>query len=738
MSNSLARSEFGRALKRIMIPLVLAVLTGASGSTMAAAACCQVTEIAADGQVTAAERNGTRLFQFRVGNPGMLRGLRVGSPVFANFDNGQVSLDGRRACCRILRIAKAPASAPARAARPAPAATLAPAPSSPRASMPPPATKAEAARNDARSLAPAAMLAAARTRRLSFGTPQNLPPADWRDGAGRLLQYQRKNVLQLHGRDGIKRAAGLPQAARDILLLHARTRNSEDLDSYIVIPEEAQAWADALPDEMRRVLRKAAADDGKEEEDGCSWENLSWNCVEVEVEQLTEQAQNVWDDIADEWGRLMGRTDEAAQCFKERTLRAEGPVRFGIAPQIPLSFESNSSSSSRSGSAVGNVQGDVTIGLPIAVQAAARLEVFYIPCLPFVVRPKSLGAEGSLGVEAVFDARVVATGAFDYLFTVPPAGGVQIPVAVIPVVLGGVPIAVVDVSVYLDGTLQVDGDGTLDGRLRIQSLQESAFYFECSGHGCKVEPRGDVAEPVNAVQSMKLDGRIRLKPAIYSALQLGLNYNVLNVRAGPQPYLVGEIRGCVAAEAAQSTTGASSAEAIHALTADLDWGLEIRAEALAGGRKVEGKIWRLQQEHLFFEDLAQSTALVPAITGSAHAAAGQPAAFILRMPSCYPYTDAMRYQVRWTGNAGAPAAAPRTTLVRAPARRPSAAAGSTNTDCMIEPGQASCRGAPSGDTQLYLAWPASGDYRLAVTPVEDAHGRRFDTASAEWAINVSP
>ena len=712
-------------MKKIHVLLLIA-LALVAGSGLADTPCCQVSELAGDGLVTAAERNGARKFQFRVSDPKLRRGLRVGSPVFANFANGHVSLDGRRACCRILRMARVPAPAAAAAAPSAPA----PSPARPSATGPR-AAKAPAAERDAALATPAAVLAS--TRRLSFGALQTLPPADRRDGAGSLLQYQRRNVLQLRGRQDIKRDTGLPQPVRDILLLHARTIDLEGVDSYIIIPEEAQAWSDALPDDMRRVLREAAADDGPATAAGCSWDNLSWNCVGAEVDQLTAQAQAVWQDVADEWGRLLGRAEEAAQCFAEQTLSTEGPVRFAIAPQIPLSFERDSSGHGASGT----VTGDVMIGLPVAVNAAARLEVFYIPCLPFAIRPKSLGADGSLGVEAVFEARVVATGEFSRLFTVPPAGGVQIPVAVIPVALGGVPVAVVDVSVYLDGTLEVDGKGTLDGRLRVQSLQESAFGFACSGQGCEL--RADaVPAPANAVQSVKIDGRIRLKPAIYSALQLGLNYDMLNARAGPQPFLVGEIRGCVSADAAQSTTGASSSEALHALTADLDWGIEVRAEARAGGREVEGKRWRLQQEHLLFQDLADSTALVPAIAGASQAAAGQPAAFRFRMPGCYPYAEVLRYEARWTGNASAPAM-PQATLARAlPGQRSSSAPHATNTDCAVQAGQGSCRGAPSRDMQLVLAWSAGGDYRLTITAVEDAHGRRFEAAPAEWAIRVSP
>jgi hypothetical protein len=66
-----------------------------------------VTNIAKDGQITAQETKGARTFQFQVADPALRRGLRVGSPVYANFDTRQVSLDGKKPCCKILNISTA-------------------------------------------------------------------------------------------------------------------------------------------------------------------------------------------------------------------------------------------------------------------------------------------------------------------------------------------------------------------------------------------------------------------------------------------------------------------------------------------------------------------------------------------------------------------------------------------------------------------------------------------------------
>ncbi|MEX2126083.1 MAG: CARDB domain-containing protein [Woeseia sp.] len=88
---------------RIAASLALALCFLASVPALAAAPCCGVTDIAANGQVTAREINGTRTILFQVTDPALLRQLKPGAPVYANFDTNQVSLDGRKACCNILK-----------------------------------------------------------------------------------------------------------------------------------------------------------------------------------------------------------------------------------------------------------------------------------------------------------------------------------------------------------------------------------------------------------------------------------------------------------------------------------------------------------------------------------------------------------------------------------------------------------------------------------------------------------
>jgi hypothetical protein len=90
----------------VLAGLILFGLTGAPTAS-AATPCCGVTNITKDGLITAKETMGTRTFQFQVADPALRSRLRVGAPVYANFDTRQVSLDGKKSCCKILNISTA-------------------------------------------------------------------------------------------------------------------------------------------------------------------------------------------------------------------------------------------------------------------------------------------------------------------------------------------------------------------------------------------------------------------------------------------------------------------------------------------------------------------------------------------------------------------------------------------------------------------------------------------------------
>jgi hypothetical protein len=74
--------------------------------------CCTVTAIDARRATAIAKVNATgQTFEFRVADPKLLSGLRVGQPIYANFATRQVSLNGRTPCGTIT-AGPSPSAAP--------------------------------------------------------------------------------------------------------------------------------------------------------------------------------------------------------------------------------------------------------------------------------------------------------------------------------------------------------------------------------------------------------------------------------------------------------------------------------------------------------------------------------------------------------------------------------------------------------------------------------------------------
>lgn len=634
----------------------------------------------------------------------------------------------------------------------APAATKVQPPQQPPARKPPPTFPPSRTRPPEPPKAPLAGAGAAVVAKgvfekeplpvVSAGTPRMVQAP----GAKVAMQMQQRvkhpDILQLNGIDEIRAATSLPQGARDLLVLHARTLEAQDMDGYIVNRRLAQEWFAKQP-KLPESVHEAAKDKGKKKKKGCSVHHISTGCVKAEVSQsvddLTEAWRKAYHDTTAEVSRAWNK---AQDCFADHPLAPlKVPVKFSVVPEFPVSFQK------------GGLKGNVTVGVPVAGDFVTQLKLFYIPCLPFAIRPNTLGATGTLQSGGTLKANLTLTGQFDHTFLIPPTGGVKIPIQVIPIIIAGVPVAEMDVSVYVEGNVRVDGQGKLAGEVKLQSTQATGFEFECSGHGCSLRHDGKPTTPATAMESIKLDGKVHVKPAIYTALQLSFDWELLEARAGPQPFLLGELYGCAAASATQTSGGASASTGSQSVVADLDWGLDIRAEALAAKKKVAHKSFKVNvskgtsgsNAHLYFRDLAQSTGLMPVVTGPQQAVAGQPAVFSFTMPECYPYRNAqdntLQYRVSWTGGAAAGAAAPgaqaqarKVAVSWPPGSSRGAAAGASGT-CTFQGAQASCSGAPRADTAFILTWPAKGDYVLTVAPVDDKHGHKFDASRARQ-VNV--
>jgi len=99
-------------MKRVVV-LLLCCAAFAAGA-QAQAPCCSVTAInAATGIVSAKVNASAETFQFKLTNANLLKELRVGEGVYANFTTHQVSLDGKTIAGPITSGPQAPAPTPA-------------------------------------------------------------------------------------------------------------------------------------------------------------------------------------------------------------------------------------------------------------------------------------------------------------------------------------------------------------------------------------------------------------------------------------------------------------------------------------------------------------------------------------------------------------------------------------------------------------------------------------------------
>jgi hypothetical protein len=93
---------------------------------------------------------------------------------------------------------------------------------------------------------------------LNAGTPEQVsttmssmltrgqPPARWEARTVTAVvggKTTTANILHLRGLDGIQEAQGLPDAARDFLILHVKALPAGESDNYIVNVDLANEWA---------------------------------------------------------------------------------------------------------------------------------------------------------------------------------------------------------------------------------------------------------------------------------------------------------------------------------------------------------------------------------------------------------------------------------------------------------------------------------------------------------------
>ncbi|HEY0365466.1 MAG TPA: hypothetical protein VGC73_03270, partial [Pyrinomonadaceae bacterium] len=518
----------------LVAPAAIAQGNRASSTTVPRACCVVVSIDAATGIATAKVNANGNIFQFKASRPGSAATLAPGQPVYANFANHQVSLDGRTACCVMTN---------------APQAAI--------ASLPP-ATAAGASNNPASQ--PLANPGAARTAgpranqlpSITYGAPQPINGRTFVRRPTEVVESRQISahfggreatgkIVRLRGLSGIEQSTDLPEGAKRLMEIHVRTLDPNQPHDYIVNTELAQQWMLAHP-----VPADIKPSDGGSHRQHCSGAdyvtkaNCDYQAAGDAVKAVQDEAKKDWNHASDE---LTHDWSMATGCFADETLSLPDiPIKFSIAPSltIPLSAVASGAGiklGASNSAASAKVDGSVGLGFPLEGDFVGQLDLFYIPCLPFVIRPKSIGANGTMTVGETLTANVSATGKFDKTFKIPPTGGPKIPIEMIPIVIAGVPVAELDVSAYIEGNVEVGGNGKAEGHFTLSDPHKARLSFSCDGSGCP-SAVSQVADPATVSESAEIKGQVFVKPSVYTALQLDFDFDLLSARVGPQPYLL--------------------------------------------------------------------------------------------------------------------------------------------------------------------------------------------------------
>lgn len=701
----------------LLVALLLAALAPAARAQ--ALVPCSITAIDARAGVVSAKVNASgAAFQFRVTDAKLLAGLHVGQAVYANFTTRQVSLDGKRMLGGII--------SPPQAA----------APVTPRAkSTPPPASPAAVSLQNNQNIAQTKPLPT-----ISYGTPHPITSKGGPVSELRAPRWQQRSlggatVAHVKGVDGLEQVQGIPDGVKNLLGIHVRALPAGESDHYIINVAQAQEWIKTHPIPAHVKPADVKTGDGHS---GCHV--VSWHCAEESAKHAADEASRQADLVRNtaqhdwkHWGtELTNDWHELAGCLEDKTLHLDNiPVKFSITPQMDINAQTQGTT--KSGFS-GSISGTLGLATQVDSNMLASLDVFYIPCLPFVVRPKAMGSVGTLGVTPKLIASLKANGKFDKTFDIPPTGDPHIPIEAIPIVIAGVPVAELDISVHFEGNIEVGGQGQLTAGFEVDDPHQFAVDFICDGHGCGKGPGKAPTvnqDPPTITETYKLEGNAFVKPDIYVALEMNFDVDAATVRIGPQPYLLAQINGCGTATsttAIRPTSTTTTTTESHALVSDLDWGMILRTEFLVAGTK-EGQGWNptlVGQSHLWFKDLwpGGSNALIAGVTSSAQlpgraafgnagpSRPGKTSTFGVKMPACYPFTDSMQYTVML----------------------PAGATGVATSQCSWRGVQGLCTGNPTKALAFTVNWPAAGTYSLTVTPTRDTpHHREFKPPTATTA-----
>jgi hypothetical protein len=354
-------------------------------------------------------------------------------------------------------------------------------------------------------------------------------------------------VIHLRGIEGIE-AADIPEAAKAFFLTHAKALPPDEVAHYVVNKKQLEDWARTHP--MPEALKKKKEAHRKR---GCK--SISMKCaregvkhvskeVSKQAEALRKEAREDWKDVSRELGRGLKMAEGALrECFADHRVTS-GPIpvdRLHLPGKVKLSGALVKSTD-------GKARGTANVSLPITLEnATVEVSAFIIPCamtvpqVPLWIRPRSVSLKGTLTVNSHLDLELNASGAVHDTITLLHPTQTNFFTTVF--FIHAVPFEL-DLGVEFESKVLIQASGAMQASLCDARQRKVSLDFQCDGKGCRGRQQELPVQfqPVRNLQ-VAAQGQALVRPSIFTAFTLDVNFGALSARVGPEFYVAAEVRG---------------------------------------------------------------------------------------------------------------------------------------------------------------------------------------------------
>lgn len=300
----------------------------------------------------------------------------------------------------------------------------------------------------------------------------------------------------------------------------------------------------------------------------------------------------------------------------------------------PFSHHKTSESGSFSGSIDfdGYVSASATGTLTLRVKQG-----WFFGCRPYYASFKRIQIKGNGNVTASVDANGLFEKQWHWSKQVakPEIGKFKFSIGVLPIVL------------VFNAPIEVGVDASARARLVAKGGAQANGSFDvyCTSSTCSGTKSGSASYTSDGAPSIQLSGRVNVDPWAQASVRGYLYHEyVAYGQVGVRATLASDLWAYTGNTCGDADNDGVN-EWVNALTLDVQGKLAVTAKAKVFDQEVYSNAWTVASTKHYFTDLIGSSALDPIFYQSANSVFT--AGVRGRMRPCYPYTDAITYDLLW-------------------------------------------------------------------------------------------